>query len=100
MTRACFQPLRLRDLTLRNRIGVSPMCQYSYDDGFSNDWRLVHLGSRAGGGGGLVSVEAPAVEARGRITPKGRGCWTAPPVETLARVARFIAQQRATPGIQ
>jgi 2,4-dienoyl-CoA reductase-like NADH-dependent reductase (Old Yellow Enzyme family) len=95
-----FSPFALRGVTLRNRIGVSPMCQYSYDDGFSNDWQLVHLGSRAAGGAGLVIVEATAVEARGRITPRDLGIWTDAHVEPLARVARFIAQQGATPGIQ
>ena len=95
-----FSPFTLRGVTLRNRIGISPMCQYSYDDGFSNDWQLVHLGSRAAGGAGLVIVEATAVEARGRISPKDLGIWTDAHVEPLARVARFIAQQGATPGIQ
>jgi len=95
-----FSPFTLRGVTLRNRIGVSPMCQYSYDDGFSNDWQLVHLGTRAAGGAGLVIVEATAVEARGRISPKDLGIWTDAHVEPLARVARFITQQGATPGIQ
>jgi 2,4-dienoyl-CoA reductase-like NADH-dependent reductase (Old Yellow Enzyme family) len=95
-----FSPFTLRGTTLRNRIGVSPMCQYSYDDGFSNEWQLVHLGSRAVGGAGLVIVEATAVEGRGRISPKDLGIWTDAHVEPLARVARFIAQQGATPGIQ
>ena len=85
---------------MRNRIGVSPMCQYSYDDGFSNDWQLVHLGSRAAGGAGLVIVEATAVEARGRISPGDLGIWTDAHVEPLARVARFIAQHGAVAGIQ
>ena len=95
-----FSPLTLRGVTVRNRIGVSPMCQYSYDDGFANDWQLVHLGSRAAGGAGLIIVEATAVEARGRISPKDLGIWTDAHVEPLARVARFIAQHGATPGIQ
>jgi 2,4-dienoyl-CoA reductase-like NADH-dependent reductase (Old Yellow Enzyme family) len=61
-------PLAIREVTLRNRIAVSPMCQYSSEDGFANDWHLVHLGSRAVGGAGLVCMEATAVEARGRIS--------------------------------
>ena len=68
-----FTPLKIRDITLRNRIAVSPMCQYSCDDGFATDWHLVHLGSRAVGGAGLVMAEATAVEARGRITPGDLG---------------------------
>ena len=95
-----FSPFTLRGVTLRNRVGVSPMCQYSYDDGFANDWQLAHLGARAAGGAGLVIVEATAVEARGRISPKDLGIWTDAHVEPLARVARFIAAQGATPGIQ
>jgi 2,4-dienoyl-CoA reductase-like NADH-dependent reductase (Old Yellow Enzyme family) len=95
-----FSPFTLRGVTLRNRIGVSPMCQYSYIDGFSNDWQLVHLGSRAAGGAGLVIVEATAVEARGRISPRDLGIWSDAHVQPLARVARFIAEQGATPGIQ
>jgi 2,4-dienoyl-CoA reductase-like NADH-dependent reductase (Old Yellow Enzyme family) len=66
-----FDPLRIKDITLRNRIGVSPMCQYSYEDGFSNDWQVVHLGARAVGGAGLIIAEATAIEPRGRITPNG-----------------------------
>lgn len=68
-----FEPLTLRGVTLRNRIGVSPMCQYSAKDGMANEWHLVHLGSRAVGGAGLVMVEATAVEAIGRITPDDMG---------------------------
>ena len=64
-----FDPYTIKSITLRNRIGVSPMCQYSYTDGFSNDWQMVHLGARAAGGAGLIIAEATAVEARGRITP-------------------------------
>ena len=68
-------PLDIREVTLRNRIAVSPMCQYSSDDGFANDWHLVHLGSRAVGGAGLVCMEATAVEPRGRISPYDMGIW-------------------------
>ena len=95
-----FEPLTIKDITLRNRIGVSPMCQYSYVDGFSNDWQLVHLGARAAGGAGLVIAEATAVEARGRITPDDLGIWTDAHVEPLARVARYIRAQGAVAGIQ
>jgi 2,4-dienoyl-CoA reductase-like NADH-dependent reductase (Old Yellow Enzyme family) len=95
-----FQPLTFRDVTLRNRIAVSPMCQYSCRDGLADDWHLVHLGSRAIGGAGLVMVEATAVEARGRITPHDLGIWSDAHVEPLARVARFVAEHGAVPGIQ
>ncbi len=70
-----FSPLRVRGVELRNRVGVSPMCQYSSDDGFANDWHLVHLGSRAVGGAGLVMTEAAAVTAEGRISPGDLGIW-------------------------
>ena len=95
-----FEPYTLRGVTLRNRIGMSPMCQYSYTDGFSNDWQLVHLGARAAGGLGLVIAEATAVEARGRITPDDVGIWSDAHIEPLARVARFIKSQGAVAGIQ
>jgi 2,4-dienoyl-CoA reductase-like NADH-dependent reductase (Old Yellow Enzyme family) len=68
-----FDPLRIRGVTFRNRIGVSPMCQYSSHDGFAEDWHLVHLGSRAVGGAGLVFTEATAIEPRGRISPEDLG---------------------------
>src|SRR5690606_15552088 len=70
-----FSPLTLRSVTLRNRIGMSPMCQYSAVDGFANDWHLVHLGSRAVGGAGLIIIEATAVEPEGRISPADLGLW-------------------------
>jgi 2,4-dienoyl-CoA reductase-like NADH-dependent reductase (Old Yellow Enzyme family) len=95
-----FEPLTLKDLTLRNRIGVSPMCQYSYTNGFGNDWLLAHLGARAAGGAGLVIAEATAVEPRGRITPHDLGIWSDAHVEPLARAARFIAEMGAVPGVQ
>jgi 2,4-dienoyl-CoA reductase-like NADH-dependent reductase (Old Yellow Enzyme family) len=95
-----FEPFTLRGVTLRNRIGVSPMCQYSSEDGFANDWHLVHLGSRAVGGAGLIIVEATAVEARGRISPQDVGIWSDAHVEPLARVAHFVAAHGAAPGIQ
>src|SRR6185369_10078425 len=95
-----FTPLTLRGVTLRNRIAVSPMCQYSCEDGFASDWHLVHLGSRAVGGAALVIAEATAVEARGRISPQDLGIWKDQHVEPLARVARFVEAQGAVPGIQ
>ncbi len=93
-------PLTLREVTLRNRIAVSPMCQYSSDDGFANDWHLVHLGSRAVGGAALVCMEATAVEARGRISPYDMGIWKDEHVEFLARITRFLHSQGAAAGIQ
>src|ERR1700756_403149 len=95
-----FTPLRLREITFRNRIAVSPMCQYSSIDGFANDWHLVHLGSRAAGGAGLVFVEATAVTPEGRITPADMGLWDDRHIEMLARIARFIEQMGAVPAIQ
>jgi 2,4-dienoyl-CoA reductase-like NADH-dependent reductase (Old Yellow Enzyme family) len=95
-----FSPLTLRGLTLRNRVGVSPMCQYSADDGLANTWHLAHLGSRAVGGAGLVIAEATAVEPRGRISPGDLGLWSAAHAEALAPVAAFISAQGAAPGIQ
>jgi 2,4-dienoyl-CoA reductase-like NADH-dependent reductase (Old Yellow Enzyme family) len=95
-----FDPLTIRGITLRNRIVVSPMCQYSCEDGLANDWHLVHLGSRAVGGAGLVIAEATAVEARGRISPQDLGLWSDAHIEPLARVTRFIHSQGAVAGIQ
>jgi 2,4-dienoyl-CoA reductase-like NADH-dependent reductase (Old Yellow Enzyme family) len=97
---ALFQPLTVRSVTLRNRIGVSPMCQYSAVDGLANDWHFVHLGSRAVGGAGLVIVEATAVEPEGRITPGCLGLWSERHIEPLARVTRFVKSHGAVPGIQ
>ena len=95
-----FDPLSLSSVTLRNRIGVSPMCQYSAVEGLANDWHLVHLGSRAVGGAALVLVEATAVEARGRISPGDVGLWSDRQAAPLARVASFVRAQGAVPGIQ
>jgi 2,4-dienoyl-CoA reductase-like NADH-dependent reductase (Old Yellow Enzyme family) len=75
MTAPLFSPFQLRSIEFRNRIGVSPMCQYSSQDGFANDWHLVHLGSRAQGGAGLVMLEAAAVLPEGRISPADLGVW-------------------------
>jgi 2,4-dienoyl-CoA reductase-like NADH-dependent reductase (Old Yellow Enzyme family) len=95
-----LSPLRLRDLALRNRIAVSPMCQYSAVDGLANDWHLVHLGSRAVGGAGLVVFEATGVEARGRISAGDLGLWNDAQVEPLARVVRFVEAQGAAACLQ
>lgn len=95
-----FDSFRLRGVTFRNRVGIAPMCQYSYDNGFSNDWQLIHLGSRAIGGAGLVFAEATAVEDRGRISPQDLGIWTDEHVEPLARVVRAIEQHGSVSGIQ
>src|SRR5579862_9731127 len=95
-----FAPLKIREVTFRNRIAVSPMCEYSSDDGFANDWHLVHLGSRAAGGAGLVVAEATAVEARGRITPGDLGIWKDEHIENLTRIATFVKQQGAVPAVQ
>ncbi len=93
-------PLKLRGITLRNRIVMSPMCQYSAKDGFADDWHLVHLGSRAVGGTGLIMVEATAVTAQGRISPGDLGIWSDAHIEPLARIARFVKSQGAVPSIQ
>lgn len=95
-----FDPIRIKDVTLRNRIGVSPMCQYSSEDGMANDWHLVHLGSRAVGGAGLIISEATAVEPRGRISPDDAGLWEDKHIEPLARITRFLKEHGAVPGIQ
>jgi 2,4-dienoyl-CoA reductase-like NADH-dependent reductase (Old Yellow Enzyme family) len=95
-----FSPLTLRDLTLRNRIGVSPMCQYSSIDGLGNDWHLVHLGALASGGAGLVLTEAAAVVPEGRISPHDLGIWSDAHVPMLRRITDFIQAQGAVAGIQ
>lgn len=95
-----FDPLQLRDVTLRNRIVMSPMCQYSSTDGLASDWHLVHLGSRAVGGVGLVVLEASAVTADGRITAHDLGIWEDAHIEGLARIVRFVQDQGAAVGIQ
>ena len=95
-----FEEYRIRDVVLRNRLVVSPMCQYSSDDGFASDWHLVHLGSRAVGGAGLVFTEATAVEDRGRISPQDLGIWKDGHVETLRRIATFVEAQGAAAGMQ
>ena len=95
-----FEPLTLRGITLRNRIVVSPMCEYSSVEGFANDWHVVHLGSRAVGGAGLVVTEAAAVEAGGRISPQDLGIYRDEHVEKLAQIAAFVHEQGAVAGIQ
>jgi 2,4-dienoyl-CoA reductase-like NADH-dependent reductase (Old Yellow Enzyme family) len=95
-----FSPLPLRGLVVRNRVAVSPMCQYSSTDGLATDWHLVHLGSRAVGGAGLVMTEATAVSPEGRISPEDLGIWSDRHIEPLARIVRFIRSQGAASGIQ
>lgn len=95
-----MSPLPLRGVTLKNRIVVSPMCQYSSQDGFANDWHLVHLGSRAVGGAGLILFEASAVVPEGRITPHDLGIWKDEHIEGLKRITDFISAQGSVPGIQ
>jgi 2,4-dienoyl-CoA reductase-like NADH-dependent reductase (Old Yellow Enzyme family) len=95
-----FTPLTIRNVTIRNRIVVSPMCQYSSENGHMNDWHLVHLGSRASGGAGLVIAEATAVSPEGRITPSDAGIWDDSQVTMMERVVGFIHSQGAIAGIQ
>lgn len=95
-----FAPLTIRDVQFRNRIAVSPMCQYSSTEGFANDWHLVHLGSRAVGGAGLVITEAAAVEPAGRISPEDLGIWDDAHIEQLACIVRFLETYGAVAGIQ
>jgi 2,4-dienoyl-CoA reductase-like NADH-dependent reductase (Old Yellow Enzyme family) len=95
-----FAPLRLRDLTLRNRVAMSPMCTYSAVDGHATDWHLAHLGARAVGGVGLVVVEATAVEPRGRISPYDLGLWDDRHVDGLRRIAAFVRSQGAAAAVQ
>src|SRR5690606_6648009 len=95
-----FSPLAIKNITLKNRIAVSPMCQYSSVDGFANDWHLVHLGSRAVGGAALIMFEATAVSPEGRISPGDLGIWKDDHVNMLKRINEFIESQGAIPGIQ
>jgi 2,4-dienoyl-CoA reductase-like NADH-dependent reductase (Old Yellow Enzyme family) len=100
MASSLFAPLQLRDVTLRNRVIVSPMCEYSSRDGSANDWHMVHLGSRAVGGAGAVLTEASAVTADGRISSADLGIYADDHVEPLARIFRFIEERGAVPGMQ
>jgi 2,4-dienoyl-CoA reductase-like NADH-dependent reductase (Old Yellow Enzyme family) len=95
-----FTPFRIKDVELKNRIAVSPMCQYSSIDGFANDWHMVHLGSRATGGAALVMTEATAVSPEGRISPSDLGLWKDDHINMLKKITRFIHQQQAVSGIQ
>lgn len=95
-----FSPISIRGVELRNRIVMSPMCQYCAEDGMASDWHLVHLGSRAAGGVALAFVEATAVTRAGRITPGDMGIWSDAHIEPLGRIARFVSGQGAVAGIQ
>lgn len=100
MASPLFSPIKIKDTTLKNRIVISPMCQYSSTDGFANDWHLVHLGSRASGGAGLIIQEATAVAPEGRISPEDLGIWKDEHIEKLKAITAFIKSQNAIPGIQ
>src|SRR5262245_31707574 len=95
-----FSPLEIRGIRFRNRVAVSPMCEYSCVDGMANDWHFVHLGSRAVGGAGLVMTEATAVEQRGQISLADLGLWNDSQIEPLERISRFVKQYGAVSGIQ
>jgi 2,4-dienoyl-CoA reductase-like NADH-dependent reductase (Old Yellow Enzyme family) len=95
-----FDALKLRDVQLKNRIAVSPMCQYSSEDGFANDWHFVHLGSFAVGGAGVVFTEATAVTPEGRISPEDLGLWKDEQIPFLQRITRFVREHGAVPGMQ
>lgn len=95
-----FTPIKIRGIELKNRIAVSPMCQYSSVDGFANDWHLVHLGSRAVGGAGLVLTEATSVSPEGRITPDDLGIWKDDHIPFLKRIVQFIEAQGSVAGMQ
>lgn len=100
MSSKLFSPLSIKSITLKNRITISPMCQYSSTDGFANDWHLVHLGSRASGGAGLIIQEATAVAPEGRISPEDLGIWKDEHIEKMKAITAFIKSQNAVPGIQ
>ena len=95
-----FSPLGLRELTIPNRLWVAPMCQYSAQDGVPNDWHLVHLGTFAKGGAGLLLTEATAVTAEGRISLGDTGLWNDEQVDAFARINRFVAGRGTVPGVQ
>lgn len=95
-----FTPLRIGNVTLKNRICISPMCQYSCEDGFVTDWHLVHLGARAIGGAALVMMEATAVEERGRISQFCPGIWKDEHMQPMKRICQFIKTQNCIPAIQ
>jgi 2,4-dienoyl-CoA reductase-like NADH-dependent reductase (Old Yellow Enzyme family) len=95
-----FSPLTIKNITLKNRIVMSPMCQYSAKNGFTNDWHMVHMGSRAAGGTGLLIQEATAVSPEGRISPGDIGIWSDDHISGLKRVVSFIHEQGSVAGIQ
>jgi 2,4-dienoyl-CoA reductase-like NADH-dependent reductase (Old Yellow Enzyme family) len=95
-----FSPLSIKSLTLKNRIAISPMCQYSAQDGFATNWHLVHLGSRASGGAALIIQEATSVSPEGRISPGDLGIWKDEHIEKFREINQFIVSQNAIPGIQ
>src|SRR6187200_923875 len=95
-----FDPLAIREVKFANRVFVSPMCEYSSEDGFANEWHFVHLGSRAVGGAGLVLTEATAVLPEGRISPHDLGIWKDEHTEVLGRIVAFIHEQGSIAGIQ
>ena len=95
-----FSPITIKKITLKNRIVLSPMCQYSSSDGFANDWHIVHLGSRAVGGSGLIFTEAAAISPEGRISPGDLGLWKDDHINELKRITEFIHQQGSISGIQ
>ena len=95
-----FDNFTIKSITLRNRIGVSPMCQYVSNDGMATDWHLVHLGARAVGGAGLIIAEATAVEPRGRISPKDAGLWSDEHIGPLSGITSFISKHGSVPGLQ
>lgn len=100
MASQLFSSIQIKNSTLKNRIVISPMCQYSSTDGFANDWHLVHLGSRASGGAGLIIQEATAVAPEGRISPEDLGIWKDEHIEKMKAITAFIKSQNAVPGIQ
>lgn len=95
-----FSPLQIKSITLKNRIAISPMCQYSAEEGFANNWHLVHLGSRATGGAGLIIQEATSVSPEGRISPADLGLWSDDHIKKLKKITKFISNQGSVPGIQ
>ena len=97
-----FQPIQIRNIEIKNRIFVAPMCQYSSikNDGYPTDWHLVHLGTRAVGGAGLVMFEATAVNPAGRISPQDLGIWSDDHIDSFARIVNFLKDQHSTPAIQ
>src|SRR5690606_10189186 len=95
-----FEPIKIKSIEFKNRIGVSPMCMYSSEDGFANDWHLVHLGSRAVGGAGLIFSEATAVSPEGRISPDDLGIWKDEHIDKLKQITAFLENHGSVPGIQ